>query len=428
MKNMRILVIGQGGREHAIVHELVKSPSVTEVHVIPGSAGMAQESICHNIDWKNTESLIQFCLRTEIDYVIIGPEDPLAWGLSDVLRERGILVVGPSQAAAQLESSKQFAKKFMLDAKIPSAHYQTVTSVAETMAASQNFQSPFVLKADGLAAGKGVYICQTPQELKQAATLIFDKKIFGDAGQSAVIEQFLPGWELSYLILTNGSEFTSLPLSQDHKRLMDNDMGPNTGGMGTVAPLKIEDSLNTKIQNEIIKPVLQTMQQQGLLYRGVLYIGLMITKAGPFVLEFNCRLGDPETQVILPLVDEDWGLLFKEVATGKIRPIKIKNMYSTCVILAAPGYPDQPAKGVSIRGDLKHQTVNSYFLHAGTVFNTNSDTTTNVGEWQTNGGRVLCSIGLGNSLTESIQSAYQQAEFAKWDGQLKRSDIGKKLI
>ncbi len=416
---MRILVIGQGGREHAIVHALVKSPSVTEVHVIPGSDGIAQEAVCHNLDWKNIESLIQFCLRTEIDYVIVGPEDPLAWGLSDILRERGILVVGPSHSAAQLESSKQFAKQFMLDSKIPTSHFKVVHSVSEVMDAAQGFQAPFVLKADGLAAGKGVFICQNQLELKNAAITIFEKKTFGTAGESAVLEQFLPGWELSYLVLTNGLDFTPLPLSQDHKRLLDHDLGPNTGGMGTVAPLKIDEKLNQQILETIIKPVLENMNRQGLLYRGILYFGLMITKAGPFVLEFNCRLGDPETQVILPLVDEDWGLLFKEIATGKIRPIRYKNMFSTCVILAAPGYPDQPQKDVPIKGDLKHQTATSYFLHAGTYLKDN--------QWYTKGGRVLCSIGLGNTLTEALAESYAQTKFAKWDGQQMRTDIGSKL-
>lgn len=417
---MKALVIGSGGREHALVKALSQSSSISEVHAIPGNEGM-REALCHSMDWKEIESLIQFCLRTEIDFVFIGPEDPLVYGLADRLRERGILVIGPSAEAARLEGSKIFAKHFMGEAKIPTSHFCAVTNVAETLAAASQFTPPYVFKADGLAAGKGVYICKNLAELEIAARQIFEEKILGAAGKQALLEQFMPGWELSFLVLTNGTDFKTLPLAQDHKRLLDGDQGPNTGGMGVIAPLRIDQELRYKIEQQIVLPTLQALQSQNMLYRGVLYFGLMITSAGPQLLEYNCRFGDPETQVILPLLDADLGILFKDLAAGKISEFKEKNKFASCVVMASPGYPDKPERGVKIEGDLSAETSDSYFIIAGAKKSAE-------GQWQTSGGRVLCSIGLGTTLQESLDRAYQQSESANWFGLQKRRDIGKNLI
>lgn len=416
---MKILVIGQGGREHALVYALTQSASVSEIHALPGNDGMQRQAICHDFDWNDFEKLISFCHRTEIDFVFIGPEDPLVAGLSDRLRERGVLVVGPSQESAQLEGSKIFSKQFMLQAKVPTAPYVVLDSVATTLAESSKFTPPYVLKADGLAAGKGVFICKDLVELKAAAEDLFDKKILGEAGNRALLEQHMPGWELSYLVLTNGSEWQTLPLAQDHKRLNDQDQGPNTGGMGTVAPMQISTELRAQIENNLVRPSVELLAKKNMLYRGILFIGVMVTEMGPQILEYNCRFGDPETQVILPLIDGDLGLIFKDLAAGKLRPLKQKNLFASCVVLAAPGYPTSPEKNLPIEGDLDASTELSYFLHAGTK----KDST---GHWVTKGGRVLNAVGLGITLKESLERAYLQAEKVKWMGMQKRMDIGAK--
>lgn len=417
---MKILVIGQGGREHALIHAFARCASVSQLHAIPGSDGIAREALCHDIDWRDFEKIASFCSKNDISYVFIGPEDPLVSGLSDFLRERGILVIGPSQESAQLEGSKIFAKKFMLESKVPTSFFEIVSSVEDVIRVSGRFDPPYVLKADGLAAGKGVFICKDLQELKSAAQNIFEYKSLGAAGREAILEQFTPGWELSYLVLTNGDEFQELPLAQDHKRLMENDDGPNTGGMGAIAPLKISDELNSEIKQKIILPTLKLMKEKNFLYRGVLYFGLMINPKGPSVLEFNCRFGDPETQVILPLIDQDIALVFKELSQGRLSPIKFKNMHSSCIVMASPQYPVSSTKGLKIEGDIFYETPSSYFIHAGTK----KENLT----WYTHGGRVLCAVGLGSNLAESLKFAYAQAEKVNWQGLQKRMDIGKKAL
>jgi phosphoribosylamine--glycine ligase len=417
---MKVLVIGQGGREHALVHALSQCSSVSEIHAIPGSPGMGREALCHEIDWRQSEKLLQFCLQTEIDFVMIGPEDPLVEGLADRLRDRGILVVGPSAESAQLEGSKIFAKQFMLAAQVPTAEFAIVQSATEVKEQVQRFTPPYVLKADGLAAGKGVFICADLKELETAAEDLFEKKILGSAGQRALLEQFMPGWELSYLIFTNGKEWKTLPLAQDHKRLLDGDQGPNTGGMGTVAPLKIDAQLREEIETKIVAPTVKHLEENHFLYRGILFIGIMVTEKGPQVLEFNCRFGDPETQVILPLIDGDLGKILKELSQGKLMPFKQKNISAACVVLAAPGYPMNPERNLLIEGELQSQTEMSYFLHAGTKKD-------NENHWLTNGGRILNAIGLGSSLKEALEKAYGQSSKVRWMGLQKRSDIGQKL-
>ena len=417
---MKVLVLGQGGREHSLVKAFRNSASITEIHAIPGSDGMSQEALCHPLSLKDSEGIIQFCLRTEIDFVVIGPEDPLVAGLADDLRARGILVVGPSREAAMLEGSKIFSKRFMNEAQVPTAAFEEVSTVAGTLKAAEKFTPPYILKADGLAAGKGVFICHTLAELENSARQIFEEHSLGDAGKKALLEENLPGWELSYLVLTDGIDFQALPLAQDHKRLKDLHQGPNTGGMGTVAPLKIDPALDQAIREKIITPTIQTIRSRGYTYRGVIFVGVMVTAHGPQTLEYNVRLGDPETQVILPLIENDLGDLFLNLAKGILKLVKLKNLFATCVILAAEGYPENSIKGSPIEGEITYETVSSYFIHAGTLKTKN-------GGWQTNGGRVLGAIGLGSSSEESIKNAYAQAKKVNWQGLQSRKDIGRYL-
>lgn len=414
---MNFLVIGQGGREHALVRALKNSPSVKEIHAIPGNPGMASEILCHALDWKNFESIATFCRQFNIDVVVVGPEDPLVMGLSDFLRDQGVLVVGPSKAAAQLEGSKVFAKEFMQEFGVATARAVTVRSVEETMAAAEAFTPPYVLKADGLAAGKGVVLCKELDHLRSVAQQFFEQKLFGVASEKALLEQFLPGDELSLLLLTNGSDYQLLPMAQDHKQLNDGDQGPNTGGMGTVAPMGISQALSEQIKTTIIEPTLKGLQSRAMFYRGVIFLGLMITNEGPQLLEYNCRLGDPETQVVLPLLQGDWGKVFHQLAQGNLPQLSWQSIFTACVVLAAPGYPEAPEKGVVITGELNYQTHSSYFLHAGTRRGED-------GQWQTAGGRVLCSIGIGSTKEEARANAYQQASHVNWKGLQKRTDIG----
>jgi phosphoribosylamine---glycine ligase len=413
---MKYLVIGQGGREHAIVRALLQSPTTHEVHAIPGSDGLSKEALCHQIDWRKTDEIIKFCIQTDIQVVIVGPEDPLVAGLANDLRHRGILVFGPNSEGAQLEGSKIYSKLFMQEAKVPTARADVVASVNETLLAAKKYSPPYVLKADGLAAGKGVFICKTLQELEKNADDLFNKKKLGTAGTTALLEEFQPGWEMSLLCLTNGSDYVTLPLVQDHKRLLDGDQGPNTGGMGTICPLAIDNELMQRIEKEILKPTTELMKKRGFIYRGVLFLGLMITKDGPQVLEYNVRFGDPETQVLLPVTEADWGKVFYEVACGRLPELREKKLSACCVVLAAPGYPDHPQKNIFINGDFSSEE-SKYLLHAGTKLN-------NEGQWLTHGGRVANAVGLGNNRKEAIKNAYAIAEKIKWEGQLIRRDIG----
>jgi phosphoribosylamine--glycine ligase len=417
---MKVLVIGQGGREHALVRALKQSPCVDKVIAIPGSMGMEKDALCLSHSLTPSEKLIAEIRDRKIDLVVIGPEGPLAEGLADRLREAGVSVFGPSAQAAQLEASKVFSKRFMERAGVPTSGYRVVNSVEQVMAAAKSFVPPYVLKADGLAGGKGVFICRSLKELQESAHSIFVDRIFGDAGHEALLEEFLPGWELSFLVLTNGSEYEPLPLSQDHKRLNDGDEGPNTGGMGVVGPLTIPEELYREIDKTILAPSVAQLKKESLFYRGVLYVGIMVTEKGPMVLEYNVRFGDPEAQVILPLLDGDWGQVLKEVAEGRLQTLKWKSAHCACVVLAAEGYPERPKLGVKIEGDLDSDTFSQYFLHAGST--KGSD-----GYWLTAGGRVLNAVGCGPSMEVALKRAYSQAEKVSWKGRQMRIDIGKKV-
>lgn len=416
---MRVLVIGQGGREHALVKALYFSPSVTEVHIAPGSDGIT-EAICHAVDPSKQEEILSMCRRFQFDLVVVGPETPLVQGLSDMLREAGFKVFGPSREAAALEGSKIFSKEFMVQAGIPTAKYIVVNSVADVEQAVSQFTLPYVFKADGLAAGKGVYICHSKEELMEAANDVFEKKVLGAAGQHALLEQFHKGYELSFFILTNGSEYVALPLAQDHKKIGEGETGPNTGGMGTVAPIKIADADYQQIISKVVEPTVKGLRDRKLFYRGVVFIGLIMTEQGPNTLEYNVRFGDPEAQVLLPLLDGDWGQVMLKVASGEIPHVEWKSIYASCVVLAAEGYPNTVVKGSLIEGDVHAQTTSSYVLHAGTK--------KEEGKWKTNGGRVLNCVGIGSSLKEAVKKAYEISDGITWKGRQMRSDIGKKFL
>lgn len=414
---MRFLVVGQGGREHALVTALLQSPSVTEVRAVPGNEGIAQSVRCHKYDLYDEAVLGAFHNEYPFDCVIIGPENELAAGLADKIRRMGIAVVGPGAIGAQLEASKIFAKDFMIRAGVPTAHAVGVGDVASTLTAAKKFRPPFVLKADGLAAGKGVVICANLEELRAAAQDLFENRTLGSAGNRAMLEKFESGYEISYLILTNGKEHVTLPLAQDHKRLQDGQRGPNTGGMGAIAPMSISSDLRGKIEEQIVGRTLKQLSNDKIDFRGVIFIGIMVTSEGPQVLEYNVRFGDPETQVILPLLDGDWGEVFWDLANGKVSLLKWRSQHYACVVLAAPGYPDRTEKGILIEGDPLRKTPKGYFLHAGTRRGPK-------GHWLTNGGRVLNAIGYGESREAAIEAAYAQAENVNWIGMQMRTDIG----
>ncbi len=413
---MKVLVLGQGGREHAIVRELRKSKAVTALHVLPGNSGMTQEAVCHLTSDVTEARIAKLLTQEAFDLVVIGPEAYLANGVSDFIRSQGVPVFGPSLEASNLESSKIFAKQFMEAEGIPTARARVVESVAEVMEALGEFEPPYILKADGLAAGKGVFICRDREELLSAARSIFEENSLGEAGRRALLEAHLKGIEVSVMGLVSQGEWQSLPIAQDFKRLKEKDQGPNTGGMGALAPIHLDSTLNDIMRRDIIQPTLRGIESRGMLYRGVLYIGIMVTPSGPQVLEYNVRFGDPEAQVLLPLVHGDWAEIFAGVAKGTLPEVKIKNqLHTACVVLAAPGYPSHPQKGVCIKGDPWSQSEHSYFLHAGTYRDHD--------QWVTAGGRVLNAIGVGATRNEAISRAYEQAQKVSWEGLQFRRDI-----
>lgn len=429
---MNILVVGSGGREHALVKALRMKGH--RVFVSPGSDAIAQEAEKITIDClkeynTSMDRVTDVLKKMRIELVVIGPEQPLVDGFADRLREGGFLVFGPDSQGAKLEGSKIFAKEFMNRYGVPTAMAVTVKSKEDVLREHTRFTPPYVLKADGLAAGKGVVILQTLPELLTAAEDYFEKRIFGDAGASALLEQFQAGWELSFLILTNGIDFVPLPLAQDHKRLKDNGEGPNTGGMGVVAPLVIDEDLRKQILSTIVAPSVRGLSQEKFVFRGLLYIGVMVTDSGPKVIEYNVRFGDPEAQALLPLLQGDWAECFESIAKGDM-PKDFKstgalqwlNQNSVVLVLAAEGYPESPVKDVTVEFKSRSADSASYFLHAGTRWDGPSQS------WVTAGGRVLNVVGLGETKRLAFDRAYQRAKEIQWPGMQKRSDIGKNWV
>lgn len=416
---MNVLVIGQGGREHALVKSFAQSKSVGSIYALPGNSGMTEATLVP-LQPNQTPEIIEFCKNKNIDFVFIGPEGPLCDGLADLLRAAKINVVGPSREAARLEGSKIFAKDFMQSAGIPTARSFHVRSTKETLTAAQSFFPPYVLKADGLASGKGVFICQTTQELENACQDLFEKKILGTSGTEALLEEFTPGYEISFLVMTNGDKFVSLPLAQDHKRLKDGQVGPNTGGMGTIAPFPIPHELQMQIESEIVEKTLKEIKKRNLLFRGVLFIGLMIQDNKASVLEFNVRFGDPETQVILPLIKSDFLLFCSDLSRGKLNTLELnQSKTAVCVVLAAENYPNQPVLGAEIQGDLHSNQTESYFIHSGTQQKN--------GRWYVHGGRVLGAVGIADEPKKAQVKAYELVKQVHFQGMQYRKDIGDQL-
>ena len=419
---MKVCVIGSGGREHALAWRLSISPSVTKVYAIPGSAAMSDCAELVGIDWQQSDHLINFLKDNQVDLVVVGPEAPLVVGLADVLNKAGIPVFGPSKVAAQLEGSKVFAKDLMKKYNIPTAAYGVFHKVDQAKEFIAQTGAPIVVKADGLAAGKGVVVAMTVEEANAAVEDMLSGNRFGDAGSTVVIEEFMEGEEASLLAFVDGKTVVPMIASQDHKRIFDGDKGPNTGGMGTYAPAPVlTDALRDEAMKTILEPMVEAMQKEGMPYVGCLYAGLMITPQGPKVVEFNARFGDPETQVVLPLLDSDLGQIMMACATGTLTAdmVKWKDSSAACVILASKGYPDTSSKGDVLHGDIKQHDTTIVF-HSGTKL---------VGdEYVTNGGRVLGVVGLGKDLRTALDRAYGRIEHIDFEGMQYRTDIGAKAF
>src|SRR3989339_285915 len=419
---MKVLVIGSGGREHALVWKISQSPKVDKIYCAPGNAGTAEFAENVNIKVDDIAGLLNFAQEKKIDLTVVGPEIPLVLGVVDEFDKAGLKAFGPSKAAAQLEGSKAFAKNIMVKYDIPTAQTGIFTDPAKAIAYINEMGAPIVVKADGLAAGKGVLICQTTAEAITAVKDIMEKKEFGSAGDTVVIEECLVGEEASILALTDGKSIVPLETSQDHKRIYDGDKGPNTGGMGAYSPAPvITDHLMSQIDVEVLRPLVAGMAQEGIPYKGIIYAGIMVTKQGPKVLEFNCRFGDPETQPILMRMKSDIVPIFQAVIDGKLnnREIEWHEKAAVCVVIAAGGYPGKYEKGMPITGiDKVDQLANAYVFHAVTKFPGPV----------TSGGRVLGVTALGDNIKFAIKNAYQAVEMIKFKGMQYRKDIGKKAL
>jgi len=421
---MRILVLGGGGREHALVWKLRQSARVKEVFCAPGNAGIAREATCVQGDLKNVDELVQLAHKLEPDLTIVGPELPLSLGVADEFERRGLTIFGPAQKAARLESSKAFAKEFMQRLHIPTAHYAICKTTAEVHDALSLISAPVVVKADGLAAGKGVVIAKTKEEASQVAAEMLAHKLVGDAGSRVVLEEFLKGEEISFLVVTDGITILPLVPSRDHKRVGDGDTGPNTGGMGAYSSDDlIAPRMREWIMHHIAEPVIRGMGAEGVVYKGVLYIGLMMTARGPMVLEFNCRFGDPETQAVLFRLDSDLATLCECAARGSLSAelLRWSPEPSVCVVLASGGYPGTFTSGKTIHGLDEVETIsNVKVFHAGTAHVG--------GNIVTSGGRVLGVTAKGPDLASATARAYEAVEKIRFEAIQYRKDIGRTAV
>lgn len=420
---MKILVIGSGGREHALAWRLAQAAKVQKVYVAPGNAGTALEDGVENVDLHNVADLLAFAQREHIYLTVVGPEAPLAAGVVDAFRAAGLKIFGPTKAAAQLESSKDFAKAFMVRHHIPTAFYETFSDVTAAHAYIDKHGAPIVIKADGLAAGKGVVVAMSLDEAHQAVDMMLSDNKLGDAGARVVIEEFLTGEEASFIVMADGKNVLALATSQDHKRLKDADQGPNTGGMGAYSPAPVvTPAIHARALREVIQPVMRGMEQEGHLYTGFLYAGLMISPDGSLkVLEFNCRMGDPETQPIMLRLKSDLLDLVEHAVNGTLDKVEVEWDRRTAlgVVMAAANYPDTPRKGDVISG-LPKASDDAHVFHAGTTLQD--------GKVVTSGGRVLCVTALGDSVKMAQRRAYQVADEIQFDGCQMRRDIGYRAI
>ncbi|MDX1456153.1 MAG: phosphoribosylamine--glycine ligase [Marinobacter sp.] len=423
---MNILVIGSGGREHALAWKAAQSPDADKVFVAPGNAGTAKEPALENvaIDVMDLEGLATFAEQNQVGLTIVGPEAPLVAGVVDLFQSRGLKVFGPSEGAAQLEGSKAFTKDFLARQNIPTAAYANFTDVDQALAYVREQGAPIVVKADGLAAGKGVIVAMTLEEAEAAIRDMLAGNAFGEAGSRVVIEEFLEGEEASFIVMVDGEHVLPMATSQDHKRVGDGDTGPNTGGMGAYSPAPVvTDSVHQRIMDEVIYPTVRGMAAEGHPYTGFLYAGLMIDNNGaPKVIEFNCRFGDPETQPIMLRMQSDLVALCTAAIDGKLDQCDSKwdPRASVGVVLAAGGYPGSYNKGDAISGLPEGETAGEKVFHAGTALDGD--------QVVTSGGRVLCATALGNTVTEAQQRAYQLAQKIHWEGAFYRKDIAYRAI
>jgi phosphoribosylamine---glycine ligase len=420
---MKLLVIGSGGREHALAWRLLQSPKVSRVYVAPGNAGTAREDGLFNVDITAIPDLVKFAKDEQIHLTVVGPEGPLAAGVVDAFRAAGLRVFGPEKKAAQLEASKDFAKQFMVRHGIPTAFYQTFTDAKAAHKYIDEKGAPIVIKADGLAAGKGVVVAMTLTEAHDAIDMMLSGNKLGDAGHRVVVEEFMQGEEASFIVMCDGKNALPFASSQDHKRIFDGDKGPNTGGMGTYSPAPVvTPEVHSRAMREVIAPVLKGMAAEGTPYTGFLYAGLMIDAEGnPRVVEFNARMGDPETQPIMMRLKSDFLMLLEHAVDGTLDQVNADwdRRASLCVVLAAKNYPDTPAKGDVITG-LPAAAEDCKVFHAGTA---DKD-----GKVVTSGGRVLGVTALGDNVKQAAERAYRAVESIKFDGMQFRKDIGYRAI
>ncbi|MGY6240020.1 phosphoribosylamine--glycine ligase [Burkholderia ambifaria] len=417
---MKLLVVGSGGREHALAWKLAQSPRVQMVYVAPGNGGTAQDERLKNVDITSLDALADFAESEGVAFTLVGPEAPLAAGIVNLFRARGLKVFGPTREAAQLESSKDFAKAFMKRHGIPTADYETFSDAAAAHAYIDAKGAPIVVKADGLAAGKGVVVAMTLEEAHAAVDMMLSGNKLGDAGARVVIEEFLDGEEASFIVMVDGKHALALASSQDHKRLLDEDRGPNTGGMGAYSPAPIvTPQMHARVMREIIMPTVRGMEKDGIRFTGFLYAGLMIDKEGnPRTLEFNCRMGDPETQPIMARLKSDFSKVVEQAIAGTLDSVELDWDRRTAlgVVLAAHGYPDAPRKGDRING-IPAETAQAVTFHAGTTLAEGD-------KLVTAGGRVLCVVGLADSVREAQQHAYDTINQINFEGMQYRRDIG----
>jgi phosphoribosylamine--glycine ligase len=416
---MRVLVIGSGGREHTLVWKIAQSSMVDKIYCAPGNPGISK--IAENVSIKASalDELLKFALDNKIDLTVVGPEDPLVFGIVDRFKRAGLKIFGPDKKAAQLEGSKAFAKELMKKYQIPTAAYEIFTVAGRAKSYIEHLTHfPVVLKASGLAAGKGVLICQSKEDALDGISVLMEMKIFGEAGEYVVIEEFLEGEEVSIFVISDGENYHLLSSSQDHKKIFDGDRGKNTGGMGAYAPAPLADNaFIQEIEDTVIKPTLEAMRNEGAPYQGLLYFGIIVTDQGPKVLEYNCRFGDPETEVVLPLLDSDLVPLLLASIEGNLikHTVSLKKGYAFDVVLASGGYPDAYEKGKVISG-LEKLDDRIMVFHAGTSFSE--------GKLLTSGGRVLNIVGVGNSLKEVREFVYKNITHISFEKMYYRSDIG----
>ena len=417
---MNILVVGGGGREHAIIKSLKKSPRVTKIYAAPGNGGIAADAVCTGIGAKDLEAITKFAKENAIDFAVVAPDDPLVLGAVDLLEAEGIPCFGPNKKAAILEGSKVFSKNLMKKYHIPTAEYQVFDDMEAALKYLETAPIPTVVKADGLALGKGVTVAMTREEAVAAVKSCMEDKVFGESGSHIVIEEFLTGPEVSVLSFTDGSVVIPMVSSMDHKRAGDGDTGPNTGGMGTVAPNPYyTEEVARRCMEEIFLPTMRAMNAEGRTFKGCLYFGLMLTEKGPKVIEYNCRFGDPETQVVLPLLESDLLTVMEATAQGKLAETEVKfsPRHACCVVLASEGYPKKYESGypITIPADLEAEVFVAGAKLDGQVL-------------KTSGGRVLGVTALGDTLEQAIQKAYDQADRVKFANAYCRRDIGARAM